>query len=195
MLYVIFDQSHCWPVLTLFTLPSFFIAIILYAFLYHVISNALKCIILGLSSFLVCRWLLLNLQLFPCNWCMLHLPAFSGLTCLLAKSSSTEFYAMLSLWMASFDFLLAFPFFPSSLSCLWIFFHNLSMCRGSGVRIHTFLQVLRQLHVTARRESWIMLYHFLSYSLDRVCLWTWSALVRFQRADPSSPLAQHQLLG
>lgn len=194
MLYVIFDQSHCWPVLTLFTLLSFFIAIILYAFLYHVISNAFEMHYFRpelFPSLLVCGWLLLNLQLFPCNWCMLHLPAFSGLTCLLAKSSSTEFYAMLSLWMASFDFLLAFPFFPSSLSCLWILFHNLSMCRGSGVRIHTSLQVLRQLHVTARRESWIILYHFLPYSLDRVSLWTWSALVRFQRADPSSPLAQH----
>lgn len=29
------------------------------------------------------------------------------------------------------------------------------MCRGSGVHIHTSLQVLRQLPVTARRESWI----------------------------------------
>lgn len=130
MLYVIFGQSHFCPVLTLFTLPSFFIVIILYAsvyssffiaitlyaFLYHVISNAFEMHYFRPELFPSLQVIFANLQLFSYTRCMLHLLAFSGLMCLLVQSSSTEFYAMLSLWMVSFDSLLAFSF--SLLVCL-----------------------------------------------------------------------------
>lgn len=42
MFYVIFWPVNTSLVLTLLTLPSFFIMIVLYAFLYHVISNVFE---------------------------------------------------------------------------------------------------------------------------------------------------------
>ena len=177
----------------LFTLP-FLLLLLCTHFSTMSFLMLLKCIILGLSSFPVCRWFLLTCNCFlirgVCYTC-LHL--VDWYVCL-SKVHPLNFMLCSHVngffWFSPSIFL-----FPSSLSCLWILFHNLSMCQSNGVCIHISLQVLRQLHITGRRENWIYLYHFLPYFLDRVSLWTWSALVRLQTAGLSNPLVSAPTIG